>query len=179
MSEEQKVKVSNIIWSIVGAVATLGYLAILVLGIGDMEIPVETMELLPPVVQSGVVALQTLSGRLIVGGVPLVGGVGVATKVLYSKTKIGKLSQANQVQNVLNKAQQHRIEELENRNQYLEQRLDKVETLTSQALQTIPNARTREVAKQFDEKIVVAKEVAQEIAPVVEKVVKVVKKARK
>ena len=179
MSEEQKVKVSNIIWSIVGAVATLGYLAILVLGIGDMEIPVETMELLPPAVQSGVVGLQTLSGRLIVGGVPLVGGVGVATKVLYSKTKIGKLSQANQVQNVLNKAQQHRIEELENRNQYLEKRLDKVETLTSQALQTIPNARTREVAKQFDEKIVVAKEVAQEIAPVVEKVVKVVKKARK
>lgn len=179
MTEEQKVKISNIIWSVVGAVATLGYIAILVLGIGDMEIPVETMELLPPVVQSGVVVLQTLSGRLIVGGVPLIGGVGVATKVLYGKTKIGKLSQANQVQNVLNKAQQHRIEELENKNNYLAQRLDKIEADTKEALKTIPNAKTREVAKRFDDKIVVAKEVAQEVAPVVEKVVKVVKKARK
>ena len=67
MSEEQKVKISNIIWSVVGAVATLGYIAILVLGIGDMDIPVETMAMLPPVVQSGIVGLQTLSGRLIVG----------------------------------------------------------------------------------------------------------------
>ena len=40
MTEEEKVKISNIIWSIVGAVATLGYIAVLVLGIGDMEIPV-------------------------------------------------------------------------------------------------------------------------------------------
>lgn len=179
MSDEQRIKVSNIIWSIVGAVATLGYIAVLVLGIGDMEIPVETMAMLPPVVQSGIVGLQTLSGRLIVGGIPLVGGAGVATKVLYSKTKIGKLSQANAVQNVLNKAQQSRIEELENKNTYLAQRLDKFEYDTKEALKTIPNAKTREIAKRFDEKVVIAKEIVEEVKPTVEKVVKVVKKARK
>ena len=71
---------------------------------------------------------------------------------------------------MLNKAQQHRIEELkENKNTYLAQRLDKIEADTKEALKTIPNAKTREVAKRFDEKVVVAKEVAQEVAPVVEK----------
>lgn len=178
MTTEQRTKLTNTIIAIISGVVMIGYFTLLLVGVGQDTIPPDIMEQLPPEVLSTIAMLNTIAGRSVIGGVSVVTFGGVVTKILYSRSAMAKLKQDNTVQHQLNADLQSRLDRLEKKQDHFEQRVDLVENTTSEALQSFPNAKTKAIAKRLVEKPTF-KEVVEQVEPVVEKVVKVVKKARK